>query len=498
MSGGGGVDWRPLVEQYLAPHQGSFQPSDVDRAEEWASNATAFSATGSWRARIRNGELWVKMIRVHSHWAERASVLRIILLALQRAGPRPLDLDFVYAHSDNDPTPVMKSRRRCKQGKSSPQDRSCSRGPMRPRRSLVLFTNSHNPRAGGIPVPEFTWVGWGEHGEPWCRQAKELDAAAAKTPWGLRDPRLFFSGGLDNGHHRKELRKLSLVERAAGRAGELHIRDVGSRFHRWGQFDKQQPKNMHALVNGTPATAIHESIGRMMVKPVPATAACAHQFSINVPGFGYSSRLRSLLQCGNTVIHVNHPSSEFFMPLLLDGTHFFVIGGREPVRDRLLPLLRAVRANDTLARSVAVAGQEFAKRWLNSDAVVGYMHTLLLQYGAMYARSADSSATLSRPKSPEADGYVRVKTEADLPLSTGMCTHCARPGKQRHVAALCAKEAHADEVRMMREAGTNKPRPSCTLWPPKGGGRCLDLRCCVGWDCGTQSLRCTSLHSPLP
>jgi hypothetical protein len=34
-----------------------------------------------------------------------------------------------------------------------------------------------------------------------------LDAAAEATPWTARDRRLFFSGGLDNGHHRKELRR---------------------------------------------------------------------------------------------------------------------------------------------------------------------------------------------------------------------------------------------------------------------------------------------------
>ena len=83
--GSASVDWQPLVERYLQPFAAGVTADDLDRAEQWAANATAFAATGSWRAKIVRGELWVKMLRVHSHWAERASVLRMLLLAL-RAG----------------------------------------------------------------------------------------------------------------------------------------------------------------------------------------------------------------------------------------------------------------------------------------------------------------------------------------------------------------------------------------------------------------------------
>ena len=70
-------DWRPLVDFYLARFLDTgVAPSDVDALEWWAANATAFDATGSWRARIVGGELWIKSIRFHSHWMERASVLR--------------------------------------------------------------------------------------------------------------------------------------------------------------------------------------------------------------------------------------------------------------------------------------------------------------------------------------------------------------------------------------------------------------------------------------
>lgn len=260
-------DWRPLVATYLKPWATTgLAVADVDEAEAWAHNATAFSATGSWRARVVDGELYVKMIRVHRHWAERASVLRMMLLALRKSAP-PADLDIVYAHADNDPTPPAVNCSRLR----PPRRRSrCT-----PRAQLPLLTNSRNPRSGGLPAPEFTWTGWG-HAPPWCQQARTLDAAATAAPWQHRDARLFFSGGLDNGHHRKELRKLALAEQAtlaSASAASAHllpaarllrVRDVGSRFHRWNQYDLQQPSGV----------ATHLA---RVVRAVPASAACGHQ-----------------------------------------------------------------------------------------------------------------------------------------------------------------------------------------------------------------------------
>ena len=86
--------WRPVVESYLSDFA-SIGPSDVDRAEQWAANSSMFYATGSWRAKVVGGALYVKFIRAHSHWAERASVLRMVLEALE--GYRGPDFELVYA-----------------------------------------------------------------------------------------------------------------------------------------------------------------------------------------------------------------------------------------------------------------------------------------------------------------------------------------------------------------------------------------------------------------
>ena len=149
---------------------------------------------------------------------------------------------------------------------------------------------------------------------------------APLIPW----PRLARSG------------RLALAELAAGRTSEILVRDVSSRFHRWNQFDRKQAPGFAKLRAQTNVS--------IAAPPVPATAACAHQYSINVPGFGYSSRLRALLRCGGAVVHVVHASSEFFMPLLRHREHLYLLDGREPVRGLGVPLM----ASDCL-RSPLVA-----------------------------------------------------------------------------------------------------------------------------------------------
>ena len=151
---------------------------------------------------------------------------------------------------------------------------------------------------------------------------------APLIPW----PRLARSG------------RLALAELAAGRTSEILVRDVSSRFHRWNQFDRKQAPGFAKLRAQTNVS--------IAAPPVPATAACAHQYSINVPGFGYSSRLRALLRCGGAVVHVVHASSEFFMPLLHHREHLYLLDGREPVRGLDVPLM----ASDCL-RSPLVASR---------------------------------------------------------------------------------------------------------------------------------------------
>lgn len=254
--------WLPLVATYLEHFAASgLRRRDVDRAEAHAMNASVFYATGSWRAKIVSGELWVRFIRGHEGWAERVGVLQLVLLAA-RAHRLP-DLEFVYEHADNDNTPMR-------------------------RLSPPIFTNSFDPEHGGLPLPDFTWLGW-QHNEPWCRQAPTLAAAAAASPWDSRDPRAFFSGDLTNGRPRKQLMALRARAAARGAASMLDVRHVPSKFGRIPQFDRASNRS------GIAADA-----------PLPPRAACGYQHSLSLPGFGYSSRLRSLLQCGSAVLHVDY------------------------------------------------------------------------------------------------------------------------------------------------------------------------------------------------
>ena len=469
-------DWRPLVDYYLDRFRDGVMPSSVQELDQWAANATAFDATGSWRARIVRGQLWVKTIRFHAHWMERASVLRMLLIALRsrpKGGRLPAlpDLELVYGHADNDNTPSMQV---------------CTRQATAPckhvRVPLPLFTNSYNPRRGGLPVPEFTWAGW-QRAPPWCQQVGELDAAAEAHPWPERDKRLYFSGGLNNGHHRKELRRLALAEMVAGRTDELHVRDVSSKFHRWGQFDRIQPDGVQMLLN--------RSSSSLSASPLPLHAACSYQYTINLPGFGYSSRLRSLLRCGGAVVQVVHPSVEFFVPLLRDKVHYFLIDGREPVRDQLLQLLRALRADTSIpgmldpnAARVAAAGRQFAQRWLSFDGVIQYFRTLLQRYGELYEKGRMLSGAPSlAERDHAAEGFIRVSSDAELRTVAGLCASCKPRGRN-------GADPQAGCARLRAPEMLQRKQPRCTLWAPRGGGRCFDERCCIGWDCGVRPLGC--------
>ena len=157
-------------------------------------------------------------------------------------------------------------------------------------------------------------------GRPSCRSPRGRSNCGARhgatlIPW----PRLARVG------------RLALAELAAGRTSELLVRDVSSKFHRWNQYDRIQAPGFAKLRAQTNLS--------IAAPPVPATAACAHQYSINLPGFGYSSRLRSLLRCGGAVMHVVYASSEFFMPLLRHREHLYLLDGREPVRGFEVPLM---------------------------------------------------------------------------------------------------------------------------------------------------------------
>ena len=444
--------WAPIVDRYLARFP-SVTPSDVDRAEEWASNSSMFYATGSWRAKVVNGTLNVKFLRAHSHWSERASVLRMVMMAL--AGMRDVpDFEFVYAHNDKDPTPPQwpKCGRRARQRGVG----SCRGWP------IPLFTNARSAAAdgtigaGGLPLPDFTWVGWQKQ-PPWCQLSAQLQREAEARPWSGRDPRAFFAGGLDNGRDRKELRRLFRTDADAdggvgGRARELlRVRDVDAgKWHRWGQFDRA---NRTGGVDAKQAA-------------LPPSAACGHRVALSLAGFGYSSRIRQLLACGALVVHVAREDDEFFMPALEPDRHLVVLRGRDAVSAQLLPTLARLRADERTAARIAAAGQRFARQWLSFASVLAYVRALLRAYAERYRGRVALS--------PGVD--TRVTSAAELRRLAGLCDCPPAAGVDRASARACLKA--------VPEAWR------CSPWPRKGGDRCFAAKCCVGYDCGDVDLRC--------
>ena len=406
-------DLRDLARRHLSRWSGPLTSSDVDRAERWLVEAGSKMLTvpGGWRLKIVNGSLYVKYLHRAATWAERTSVLRIFLLLRDDASRRLPDVDVVYAASDQDPSPSL-GYPPC----GASPGASCGR-------PIPLLTNAieQKGRKASLPVPEFSWVGW-RHQPPWCRLVEEL-APAAAAPWASRRDALYFSGSLLNGRWRRRLRRL-VDEQAKAGGADLHVRDVQSKF-----FGGAQPRWAH----GQLAEQANRSVA-----PRALHEACGWRYVLSIPGYGYSNRLRALLACGSTVIHLRPPWAEYFEPLLRDNCNVVVVDKVE----QILPTLRALRADEGRARRIAESGRALALGALAWPNVLGYLRAMLEEY----------AARRTEPVAPPApgDGFTRVGSARELMDVAGLC-RCREPG---------------------------------------GGRECAGRKCCVGWDCASKRLGC--------
>ena len=271
------VEALPAV--HLASHwQGrGITTADLDHAEHWAREPTGYFAPGSWRAKVINGSLWVKMISAHAHWSERSSVLQLVRMAAS-SGPVG-DLDMVYVHHDRDPNiHVLRGHSICNTTRGQ---KRCPRGT--PRHLLPLLTNARQAPSVSLPVPDYSWVGWSTHTPPWCDLFRTMAAAGLRIPWRARADRAYFSGGLRTGSARIALRHVATRSGEARRHKIFELRDVAPKFH---------------TAKWITANSVR------YVKPAPQEMACKYRYLLSVPGYGYSNRLKSLLLCGSVVIHL--------------------------------------------------------------------------------------------------------------------------------------------------------------------------------------------------
>ena len=365
---------------YLAPQwqRRGIHPQDIDNAEYWARNASKWDVAGSWRARVINGSLYLRMLSMQPHWAERTSVLRLVLLALRRAAIRREvhlleGVDMVYVHNDRDPTPW--------------------RG-YPPGNKIPLMTNAHAAGLSSIPLPEFSWAGWHTHTAPWCRLSAEVAAAGMATTWDNRTDIAFFSGGLENGPMRHQLRRLVATEAAQG---VIKVRNVAPRFY---------------------TTTAAAKAGRDQSQPM--SAMCGYKFLISVAGYGYSNRLKSLLLCGSVVVHVKQPWNEFFFPMLRNGTNIAVA---HSVAD-IIPTVQRLRANATLARQIAANGRRLALRQLGMDRTLDYLTGLLKSYSSIQRQRATDTYGYTRSDTTSALGRVAAQCECGVGVTRPTPERC--------------------------------------------------------------------------
>jgi hypothetical protein len=336
----------------------------VDTAEQWALSSSKWTVAGGWRAKWQNGSLWVRMLSMQPHWAERASVLHMLLAATSQQPQLP-PFDVVYVHNDRDPAPGLARS---------------------PRRRWPVLTNAHESGHASLPVPDYSFAGWHTHTPPWCELQMRMDDAAAHAgPWENRTDLAFFSGNLRIGGHRKYLRRLT-VENRTQVAGVLRVQDVGSTFY-------------------VPSRAAGARAATAPAVP-PMSAACHYRYLISVPGYGYSNRLKALLSCGSVVIHVKAPWEEYFMPMLQHNRHLVVVASV----DEIVPAVLRLRANPQLARQIGRKGAKAAHSFVSFGQALDFTRQLLTAY-----REA------SEPTAPPDSNYSRLASASDLGRIVQLC-----------------------------------------------------------------------------
>lgn len=392
--------------------------ADMEHAASWVvlSASNMNSVPGGWRAQVVGGTLFVKALIVRNEWAERASAL---LMLLQLAPSLP-NVDIVHVHHDGDPAPTFGwDPQRCCGGSRS---RSCGTQQVAPcpeSSQVALLTSGFSgpwrghpsPRRwmkSSFPLPDFTWVGWGAHQPPWCQLGPALEAAAALHPWDTRVDAAFFAGSLTNGRHRQRLGRLAAHSRAHGL---LHVHATTSAFFHYSANGSRVPL---AHRNGVTAAAAAGAF-------LPIEEACRYRYALSVPGYGYSSRLKALLACGCTVLHVRSSPREYYYPLLRNGTHLIEV----PNVDRILPALRSLQADAPYAQRIGEAGRAFARTTLAYAQVLRYFRRLL---SAIAARQPE----MARVASPD-DGFTPVRSGAELArlLSMQPCIGSRSAGQSR-------------------------------------------------------------------
>lgn len=400
--------------------------AQVDAAEQWALSASKWTVTGSWRAKWQNGSLWVRMLSMQSHWAERASVLHMLLEAASQPPQLP-PFDVVYVHNDRDPAPRLHSVA------ARPAPRSHNAPARSARwRNWPLLTNAHERGRASLPMPDYSFAGWHTHTPPWCELQRRMDDAAARAgPWENRTDLAFFSGNLRLGSHRKYLRRLTIENRTQA------VQDVDSTFY--------TPKRGAAAARAA-APAVP-----------PLSAACGYSYLISVPGFGYSNRLKALLSCGSVVIHVRAPWEEYFMPMLQHNRHLVVVEGVHEI----IPAVLRLRANPQLARQIARRSAKAAHSFIGFGRAIDFTRQLLTAY-----------SEASEPTAPPDSNYSRLASVSDLGRIVQLCD-C---GAARNKTGAAKTKPPLRQPSRARCASQRGP-------PGASFERASAARCCDGWDC---------------
>lgn len=221
-----------------------------------------------------------------------------------------------------------------------------------------VFIQSKPPGGKCFLMPDFSFGGWPEIGEPaWSEFVEKMQEAAQRVPWEQRTMQIYFRGAPT---HHSRVRFQSLADRS-----EL----INIKVKNWAKEDESA---------ADARTPLYE----------PFTDTCNFKMSVNLPGHGWCVRYKYLFTTGCAVFNVLQPDIQFWEGMLTPHEDFIPI---DPISTdkAILSLLESCAADDNKLRLIAERGAKKVCSMLTMDAVYEYIAKLLMGYGELQRWSVD-------------------------------------------------------------------------------------------------------------
>ena len=113
---------------------------------------------------------------------------------------------------------------------------------------------------------------------------------------------------------------------------------------------------------------------------IPMTELAKYKYTLDIRGYGWTDRVKVLMQLGRPLFLVDRPYREWYFDRLEPMKHFV------PVREDLSDLIEKydyLEEHPDVYRDITDEMRCFADRYFAPDYVLGYLKNAVLQYGVV-------------------------------------------------------------------------------------------------------------------